>query len=107
MSELTYTRLPGGGGKPLVWLHGQIKTPPLSRSARVQMGYLLRLVQQAVLPGMPHSRWMKRICAARHELRVKDSGVNWRLVYRVDEATELMIEVCQRRLAHYNAAAKG
>lgn len=71
---------------------------------------------------MPHSRWMKRICAACHELRVKDSGVNWRLVYRVDDdaiavaglfaktsraATERMIDVCRKRLAHYDAAAKG
>jgi len=31
--------------KPLVWLHGQIKTPQLSRDARMEAGYLLRRLQ--------------------------------------------------------------
>jgi hypothetical protein len=28
--------------KPLVWLHGEVKTPPLSAAARVEAGFLLR-----------------------------------------------------------------
>ena len=28
--------------KPLVWLHGEIKTPPFSPSARIAAGVLLR-----------------------------------------------------------------
>ena len=38
--------------KPLVWLHGKIKTPPFSRAARIEAGYLLRLLQkgQAATP---------------------------------------------------------
>jgi len=31
--------------KPLVWLHGEINTPPFSRAARIEAGYLLRLLQ--------------------------------------------------------------
>src|SRR5213593_4748358 len=34
------------GEKPLVWLHGQIKTPPFSREARIEAGYLLGRLQQ-------------------------------------------------------------
>jgi hypothetical protein len=28
--------------KPLVWLHGEIKTPPFSPGARIETGILLR-----------------------------------------------------------------
>jgi hypothetical protein len=28
--------------KPLIWLHGEVKTPPLSSEARVETGFLLR-----------------------------------------------------------------
>jgi hypothetical protein len=31
--------------KPLIWLHGEIKTPPLSSAARIEAGYLLRELQ--------------------------------------------------------------
>ncbi|TWH40840.1 hypothetical protein CAL7102_10201 [Dulcicalothrix desertica PCC 7102] len=32
--------------KPLVWLHGDIKTPPFSQNARIEAGVLLRRLQQ-------------------------------------------------------------
>lgn len=32
--------------KPLVWLHGEILTPPFSTSARIEAGYLLRCLQE-------------------------------------------------------------
>ena len=31
--------------KPLVWLHGEIKTPPMSSAARTEAGFLLRKLQ--------------------------------------------------------------
>jgi hypothetical protein len=31
--------------KPLVWLHGEVKTPPFSSAARIEAGYLLRQLQ--------------------------------------------------------------
>ena len=36
--------------KPLVWLHGQIQTPPFSKEARLEAGFLLRLLQKGELP---------------------------------------------------------
>ena len=32
--------------KPLVWLHGEIKTPPFTADGRQEAGKLLRLLQE-------------------------------------------------------------
>jgi hypothetical protein len=29
--------------KPLIWLHGEVKTPPLSRAPRIEAGYFMML----------------------------------------------------------------
>src|SRR5687768_2345670 len=39
------------GDKPLVWLHGEIKTPPFSPEARLEAGVLLRKLQQGEKAG--------------------------------------------------------
>jgi hypothetical protein len=44
--------------KPLVWLHGDIKSPPFSQDARIEAGYLLRLVQKGEKLSLPHLRPM-------------------------------------------------
>jgi predicted XRE-type DNA-binding protein len=49
------------GDKPLVWLHGEIKTPPLSAKARLQAGHLLRRLQRGEVLSMPDSRAMPSI----------------------------------------------
>ena len=41
------------GEKPLVWLHGQIKTPPFSQEARIEAGYLLGRLQQGENLSLP------------------------------------------------------
>lgn len=46
MSLLTYSVFLSPKDKPLVWLHGEIKTPPMSPAARLEAGYLLRQVQR-------------------------------------------------------------
>ena len=105
--------------KPLVWLHGEIKTPPLSQAARIEAGYLLRLLQKGQAIGMPQSRPMPVVGPRCHELRVRDSGADWRIVYRLDadavvvlevfakktRATpKTVIDVCTRRLKEYDRA---
>jgi len=47
--------------KPLVWLHGQVKTPPFSSEARVEAGFLLRRLQRGETPGLPASRPMPAV----------------------------------------------
>jgi phage-related protein len=105
--------------KPLVWLHGEIKTPPFSRAARIEVGYLLRLLQQGQTVGMPRSKAMPVVGPRCHELRVRDTGVDWRIVYRLDFDAVVILEVfskktrttpktvidaCTRRLREYDRA---
>jgi phage-related protein len=104
--------------KPLVWLHGEIKTPPFSMEARLEAGILLRRLQNGESLGMPHSRPMPGIGKRCHELRVRDSNANWRIVYRVDGDAIVLLDVfskktgktpasviktCKRRISEYDA----
>jgi hypothetical protein len=73
------------GDKPLVWLEGKIKTPPFSKTARIEAGTLLRRLQRGDKLGMPQSRSMPSIGARCHELRIRDAQNNWRIIYRTDK----------------------
>ena len=104
------------GDKPLVWLKGEVKTPPFSNQARLEAGLLLRRLQQGQGLSLPHSRPMSAIGRHCHELRIGDRDQTWRIVYHVapdaivildvfsktTPATPVQIvEVCQKRLAAY------
>lgn len=106
--------------KPLVWLHGEVRTPPLSAAARIETGVLLRRLQNGESLTLPDSRPMPSIGPHCHELRIVDERASWRLVYRIDPDAILVVEVfrkttratprrvleaCRRRLARYDAAA--
>ena len=84
-------------GKPLVWLHGEVKTPPFSRPARVEAGFLLRRLQNGESIGMPASRPMPTIGAGCHELRVDDGDVTWRILYYVDTDAVVVLEVFNKK----------
>ncbi|MBI2247420.1 MAG: type II toxin-antitoxin system RelE/ParE family toxin [Armatimonadetes bacterium] len=105
--------------KPLVWLHGEVKTPPFSQAGRVKAGYLLRRLQRGERLEMPHSRPMPSIAPRCHELRIDDGEATWRIIYRIDadaiailevfskktRATlKTVIEACRRRLREYDDA---
>jgi phage-related protein len=83
--------------KPLVWLHGEIRTPPFSREARIETGVLLRRLQEGESLGMPQSRPMPSIGNRCHELRVRDENANWRVIYRVDEDAIVLLEVFAKK----------
>jgi phage-related protein len=83
--------------KPLVWLHGAVKTPPFSREARLEAGFLLRRLQQGHRLGMPHSRALPIVGARCYELRVVDAGVTWRIVYRIDADAIVIAEVFSKK----------
>jgi phage-related protein len=87
-----------GDDKPLVWLEGEIKTPPFSREARIEAGTLLRRLQQGENIGMPHSRPMPSIGARCHELRVRDENQNWRIMYRIDSDAIVIMEVFAKKM---------
>lgn len=105
--------------KPLVWLHGEVKTPPFSPSGRQEAGMLVRRLQRGENLGMPHSRPMPSVGPRCHELRVRDENRNWRIIYRIDDdaiviaevfqkttrqTPAAVIEVCRRRLRAYDSA---
>ncbi|MBA3313364.1 MAG: type II toxin-antitoxin system RelE/ParE family toxin [Planctomycetota bacterium] len=79
--------------KPLVLLHGEIRTPPLSIEARKEAGHLLRLLQQGESLGMPCSRPMPLIGPRCHELRINGTNVTWRIFYRIDDDAILVAGV--------------
>jgi phage-related protein len=105
--------------RPLVWLHGEIKTPPFSAAARVEAGILLRRLQQGEALGMPHARPMPAIGARCHELRIRDENHTWRIIYRLDPDAVIIGDVfakttrttpaavianCKRRFRAYEEA---
>lgn len=108
--------------KPLVILHGEIKSPPFSPAARVEAGMCLRKLQRGMALSMPISRPMPTIGVRCAELRIVDENTTWRIIYRVDADAVLIAEVfakktpatprtvinvCKRRLRDYDALTKG
>ena len=83
--------------KPLVWLHGEVKPPPFSASARLETGYLLRLLQHGEKLSMPHSRPMPSIGPRCHELRITDADKIWRIIYRIDVDAIVLAEVFKKK----------
>ncbi|MDJ0675236.1 MAG: type II toxin-antitoxin system RelE/ParE family toxin [Calothrix sp. MO_167.B42] len=105
--------------KPLIWLSGEVKTPPFSSDARVEAGFLLRKLQQGESLSMPQSRAMPIIGSQCHELRIVDQDKNWRIVYfidtdaivilgvfakKTDKTQNSVIDTCKDRLKKYKEA---
>jgi phage-related protein len=86
-----------GAQKPLVWLEGEVKSPPFSQSARLEAGYLLRQLQDGRKLALPHSRPMPSIGRRCHELRIVDERDTWRIVYRNDPDAILILEVFSKK----------
>lgn len=106
--------------KPLVWLHGEVKTPPLTPAGRLEIGMLLRRLQRGELLSMPFARPMPSIGAKVYELRVTDNRREWRIIYRLDadavvvgdvfakttqRTPKRVIDECQRRFSRYDEGA--
>jgi len=108
--------------KPLIWLPGEITTPPFAAAGRSEAATLLRRLQLGDDLGMPQSRALPAIGASCHELRLHHSDFSWRIVYNVDrEAIAILdifakqsratptavIERCRLRLAAYRLILEG
>lgn len=83
--------------KPLVWLRGEIKTPPLGKEARIEAGCLLRDLQEGIKIGLPHSRPMPSIGKRCHELRITDENAIWRIIYRIDKDAIVIADVFKKK----------
>jgi phage-related protein len=108
--------------KPVLWLHGEVKTPPFSEAARKETGDLLRALQDGERLSLPKSRPMPSIGPRCHELRINDETVTWRIIYRIDPDAILIadvfskktpatpksvIDACQQRYARYDRLRRG
>ena len=107
--------------KPVVWLHGEVKTPPFTAEGRQEAGMLLRLLQQGEYLSMPQAEPLPDVGQRCGALRVRDAQHNWRIMYRIDSDAVLILEVyakktrkipgeiiarCKQRLAQYDAIVK-
>ena len=85
------------GDKPLVWLHGEIKTPPFSAQARLKIGFLLRMLQQGERLNMPDSKPMPTIGSNCHELRIVDENTKWRILYYQAAEAVVILELFKKK----------
>jgi phage-related protein len=107
--------------KPVVWLHGEVKTPPFTPQGRQEAGMLLRLLQEGERLGMPQAEPLPDVGPRCGALRVRDAEHNWRIMYRIDSDAILVVEVyrkktrkipdevivrCKQRVKQYDATAK-
>jgi phage-related protein len=107
--------------KPLIWLHGEIKTPPFGLEARLEAGYLLRRLQQGEKLSMPQSRPMPSVGLRCHELRINDEHKTWRIMYRIEidsivilevfekktnQTSKSVIETCKKRIKRYESVIR-
>ena len=79
-------------GKPLIWLAGEVESPPFSSDARIEAGVLLRRLQSGDSLGLPDSRSMPSVGKRCHELRIQDRDKTWRIVSRRDPDAVLVLE---------------
>ena len=122
MSNLTYFLGMSPNDKPLIWMHGEVTTPPFSEIARIEAGYLLRQLQKGISLSLPQSRPMPSIGSNCHELRINDENLTWRIIYKIYTDAILILEVfekktsktpksiidtCKKRIKRYNADVKG
>jgi phage-related protein len=107
--------------KPLVWLHGEVKTPPFTAEGRQEAGLLLRLLQEGERLRMPFAEPLPDVGARSGALRIREAEHNWRIVYRIDSDAVLVLGVyskksrkipdeviasCKQRLKKYDAAVQ-
>jgi phage-related protein len=108
--------------RPLIWLRTEVKTPPFSADARLQVGLLLRRLQRGDRLSLPHARSMTSIGRRCVELRIPDGEHTWRIICRVDpdavivaevfskktqQTPQQVIESSRRRLREYDRIAGG
>jgi phage-related protein len=94
---MTYTGIMTPSDKPLVWLEGEIKSPPFTQAARLEAGFLLRSLQQGEKLSLPHSRPMPSVGPRCHELRIRDEKSTWRIIYRIDPDAIIILEVFDKK----------
>ena len=83
--------------KPLLWMAGEVQSPPFSDEARLEAGFLLRRLQRGDRLSMRHSRAMPFIGSGCHELRIVDRDATWRIICFLDEDAVVILEVFSKK----------
>ena len=99
MSYVTYIQFVSENDKPIVWLRGEVKSPPFSPEARLEAGFLLRRLQSGDSLSMPASRPMPSLGKRCHELRIVDRDKTWRIMYHVDTDAVVVLDVFAKKTA--------
>ena len=122
MPDVTYLVRMAASDRPLVWLHGAVKTPPFTAEARTEAGVLLRRLQRGDKLSLPHARPMPTLGPRCGELRIPDSDTTWRITYRLDPDAVIILAVfakksqatpnailatCAARLKQYDLHSRG
>jgi len=105
--------------KPLIWLHGEIKSPPFTLEGKQEAGMLLRLLQEGFRLALPQAEPLPDLGHRCGALRVRDAEHNWRIMFRLDSDAVLVLEIypkktrkipeevmkrCKKRLKDYDLA---
>ncbi len=70
--------------KNVVFLRGEIKSPPFTAEGRHGAGSLLRWLQEGLVVGMPFALPLPSVGPRCLELRIRDARHLWRIVCRID-----------------------
>jgi phage-related protein len=104
--------------KRIVWNGNHVIVPPFTDDSQLEAGTLLRQLQEGLSLGPPRAKPLPTIGPNCGELRVRDSGHNWRIVDHVDDEVIVILDVfaktspqeqkqsierCRTRLASYLA----
>ena len=79
--------------KALIWLSGEIKTPPFVEKARKEAGFYLRIAQKGLQLSNPPFDPMPEIGKNCFDLHVRDSDKTWRIIIHIDTDCVIILEV--------------
>ena len=83
--------------KKIAWLKGEIKTPPFSKNARIESGWLLRRLQLGDKLSPSESKPIETIGKGCYELRIRDRNIDWRIVYYIHTEAIVILEVFKKK----------
>lgn len=83
--------------KTLVWLSGEVKTPPFGEKARREAGFFLRMAQKGLKLSNPPFDPMPEIEKSCYDLHIRDSEKTWRIILYVDNDFVVILEVFAKK----------
>ena len=104
--------------KPVVWNGHHFTVPPFTEEGQDEAGMLLRHLQEGLTLSPPQAKPLPAVGPKCGELRVRDAGHNWRIVYHIDDEVIVILDVfaktspqsqtqsierCRSRLAEFKA----